>query len=307
MADLDLADLRSLRILLEERNVTRAARKLGVSQPAVSARLRGLRARLGDTLLVRGPAGALVATPRAEALLPEVRRVLDDLRRLGEPPGAFDPATAELTMELAATDYVQAVLLPPLLEMLGRLAPGLRVAVRPIMADQLGDQLASGAVQLALMPRGNAPPSARSLLLCEERFVCAMRCGHPLVTDGAMLTLDAYCALSHVLAAPTGHDFRGVVDRALEGQGRARRVRVSVPSFFAAAELVRCSDDIATLPERLVRLYDGALLALATPLPVPGFTIAAVWHERADRDPALAWVRAKLRKAIESRPPTRDR
>ena len=301
MADLDPADLRALRALLEERGVTRAAKRLGISQPAASARLRGLRARLNDALLVRGPTtGTLMPTPRAEALLPQVRQVLDDLRRLGEPPGAFDPAMTDLTLTLAATDYVQAVLLPPVLEALGRQAPGLRVAVRPMAAERLDEQLASGEVQLALLPRGNAPLAARSLLLCEEHFVCALRRGHPIMVGRAALSLETYCALPHVLVAPTGHDFRGVVDRALAAQGHTRRVRVSVPSFFAAAELVRRSDDVATLPERLVRLYGDALLALAPPLPVPGFTIAAVWHERADRDPALTWVRAQLRAAIQS-------
>ena len=130
--------------------------------------------------------------------------------------------------------------------------------------------------------------------------MCVLRRGHPAMADQSVLSLDAYCALPHVLVAPTGHDFRGVVDRALAAQGRTRRVRVSVPSFFAAAELVRRSDDVATLPERLVRLYEGALLALAPPLPVPGFNIAAVWHERTHLDPPLAWLRAQLRVAVHS-------
>ncbi len=299
MADLDLTDLRSLCVLLEEQSVTRAAKRLGISQPAASARLRALRGRLDDALLVRGASSStMLPTPRAEALLPEVRRLLDDLHRLGEPPGAFDPALAERTFTLAATDYVQAVLLPPILEVIGRQAPGLRFAVRPMEAVRLGSQLADGEVQLALLPRGNAPSSASSLLLAEEHFVCAVRCGHPGITYGAALSLDTYCALPHVLVAPTGHDFRGVVDQALEAQGRVRRVRVSVPSFFAAAELVRRSDDIATLPERLVRMYAGSLQVHAPPTPVPGFTIAAVWHERTDQDPALAWVRSQLRAAV---------
>ncbi len=114
------------------------------------------------------------------------------------------------------------------------------------------------------------------MLLTEERFVCAVRCGHPGVIDGVALALDTYCALPHVLVAPTGHDFRGAVDHVLKAQGRVRRVRLSVPSFFAAAELVRRSDDLATLPERLVRMYAGSLQALTPPLPVSCFTIATI-------------------------------
>jgi DNA-binding transcriptional LysR family regulator len=288
MKDFDLRQLRVLRAVLEERHVTRAAARLGMAQPAVSAVLARLCRGFGDPLLVRGTR-EMALTERGAALLPRLARVLDELDALGRPPEPFDPATARFDARVAAIDYLQATLVADALERVGREAPGVRLSIRPMEPARLADDLERGALDMALMPRGNAAEHLRSRVLSEERFICVLRCGHPVLEHG--LDLDAYCALAHVLVSPTRGDFRGQVDRALEATGRSRHVRASVPSFFGALELVRRSDDVATVPARLASVLPDGLVALPPPLDVPTFTLALVWHERTQAEPGQAWLR----------------
>lgn len=289
MDALDRHQLTTLRALIEEESVTRTAARLGVTQPAVSAQLRRLRASLGDPILVRSGLG-LRATPRAQGMLSIVVSVLDGMRAILEPdPVQFNPGEWSATVSIAAVDYVQTILLPALIERLGAVAPNIAVSVRPLFAPDLAGQLERDEVQLALMPPGNAPEGARTRRLFDEEFVCALRYGHPALDR--QFDLDSYCELQHVLVAPTRYDFSGVADRELRKKGRTRRVRVSVPNFQLAAEIVARSNDVATLPVRYVKQHSPRLQSVAPPFSVPGFTVALIWHERTQRDPRLSWLR----------------
>jgi DNA-binding transcriptional LysR family regulator len=294
MSSLDRNQLVALRAFLEEQSVTRAATRLGITQPAASAQLRRLREALQDQLLVRARTG-LTVTPRAQSILPVIRQVLDGLRAILEPAaGDFDPQAWEGRVSIAAVDYVQSVTLPALLRGFAASAPKLSISIRPLFAPDLARQLEGDEVQLALMPPGNAPEGARSRKLFDETFLCAVRRDHPTVT--AKLDLETYCQLHHILVAPTRFDFSGVADRELRKVGRTRRVRVSVPSFHLAADLVEQSDDVATLPSRLVMARARSLRAFKPPISLPGFSIAAIWHERTQNDPRLSWLRGELTK-----------
>ncbi|WP_437733562.1 LysR family transcriptional regulator [Sorangium sp. So ce1335] len=289
---LDLNLLVALDVLLAERNVTRAARRLNLSQPALSAQLQRLRELLGDPLLLPAQRG-MTPTRRALELQAPLHEALEGVRAAIATGAAFDPATAELTVAVAASDYVQYALLMPLAFQLRREAPGVRLAWRALDSAQLAAQAERGEVDLAFMTPDIAPEHLHSRKLLEERYVVIVRRKHPRVSRS--LSLDQLCALDHVVVSPRGGGFTGATDAALAALGRERRVVLSVPSFLMVPEIVARSDLAALVPERVARGREGRLQLLAPPVPVPGFAIAMVWHHRTARHPALTWLRDRVR------------
>jgi DNA-binding transcriptional LysR family regulator len=287
----DLNLLVALDALLAERNVTRAAARLKLSQSALSAALARLRTLFGDPLLLR-TSGGMLPTSKGQELVAPVRLVLAEIGRIVQQPGTFDPAGAERTFTIAASDYVEFAILPRLVDYLEAQAPRARLAVRPMDFGAVGRSLEAGEVDLGILGAGFAPPSVRSRPLFVERFVCVVRNGHPRV--GERLTLDEYCALDHVLVSPSGGAFSAPADDALAAIGRTRHVRLSVPHFLLVPEILRRSDMIAVLPERLARGYGDRFRIFDLPFELAPFSVVAVWHERTHRDPALAWLRQSL-------------
>ncbi|WGD30576.1 LysR family transcriptional regulator [Ancylobacter sp. WKF20] len=292
--ELDLNLLRALDALLDERSVTRASERLGLTQPAVSGMLTRLRASFGDPLFVRTRRG-IVPTARAGELAPAVKQILADIAGLMELP-LFDPATASLTVSIAATDYALDAVIVPFIARLRRTAPNIRVAVRPLDEARIIDEFERGDIDLALMTPEAAPPELHFRALFDEHYVGVLREGHP-DAPGPALGLARFCALDHVLVSFAGDRFRGVVDTALAAQRLERRVVVTLSSFLALLQLVRSTDLIATVPSRLVAGVPG-LATFPPPLAIPGFTKLAVWHARTHRSPAHRWVRAQLAEAV---------
>jgi len=285
-ADLNL--LRAFDALMDERSVTRAAARLALSQPAVSAILGRLREAFGDPLFI-GTSRGITPTARALALAAPVKQLLADVDRLLAPQH-FDPATARLTLTMAGTDYALRAVAQPFIAALRPLAPGLRVALRPLDEAGLREQFERGELDLALLTPETAPPELHSRRLFDERYVCVMRAQHPAAAGP--LGLDEFCALEHGVVSPQGGGFTGATDDALARLDRRRHVAVSVPSFVMLLDLVRGSDLVALLPRRLIGDADAAGLVLrAPPLDVPGFTKILAWHARTHEDPAHRWAR----------------
>jgi DNA-binding transcriptional LysR family regulator len=299
MTGLDALSLRQLRVLLvllESRGVSAAARRLGVSQPAMSHALRGLRAALGDPLLVAGARG-MAPTPRAAALEAPLRRLLAELEvALSEGPG-FDPARATRRFTLATWDGLGLNLLPGLLAHLRVHAPGVDLVVRPLPPDGAGPGLEAGLLDLALEVRPAELPGLRQRAVVDDDFVCVVRADHPAV--GATLDLATFLRLPHVLISPQGEG-RSVVDLRLAERGLERRVQLRIHSFLAAPLVVARSDLVLTAPRSLAEAM-GALAPLRLlppPLSLPPFTVKMVWHERREADPAHAWLRAAVAGAL---------
>jgi DNA-binding transcriptional LysR family regulator len=293
--NLDLNLFVVLDALLDERNVTRAAARLGYTQPTVSGMLARLRDLFGDPLFVRAQRG-LVATPRAEALAGPLKQLLSDGRRLVA-RDAFDPATAEGAFAIASNDYMQQALLAPFLGALRREAPRIRFAIAPPIVDDLGAALARGQIDLAVTVPEFAMSDLPSRRLYREEYVLAVRPQHPLARLRGKVTLERVCAFDHVLVSPTGGSFEGPADQALHRLGLRRRVPISVPSFLLLPQILQMDDLVAFVPSRLVRADDERLVRLTPPLEVPGFDVIAVWHPRVDRDPAHRWLRTRLAEA----------
>ncbi|ALM83518.1 transcriptional regulator [Bordetella sp. N] len=288
---LDLNLLKALDALLDERNVTRAAARLGVTQPAMSGMLTRLRAAFGDPLFVRASHG-VVPTERALDLVKPLQQILSEVGALIQPP-TFDPATAEQTFTIAATDYALRAIAVPFLSALKRQAPRVQIALVPVDDAQISVQLERGEIDLALLTPDSTPPGLHARNLFEEKYVCVMREGHPAAQGRRRLTPTQFCALDHALVSYSGGAFRGVTDNALEKLGKSRRVTLSVKSFLILPEILRASDLVAILPSRLVAGMEG-LTVFEPPLDIPGFTKTAAWHERTHRDAAQRWLRELL-------------
>ena len=296
LLQLDLNLLKAFDALMRERNVTRAAQRLSLTQPAVSGILNRLRDSFDDPLFVRTQRG-ISPTPRALALSGSIQRVLQDIDRLLK-PDAFDPAQASFTVGIAATDYALRAVVVPLITALQAQAPGVRVAVRQVQDRQLIEQMERGDVDLALLTPQTAPPDLHSRQLFDERYVCILRQDHPLAGRKS-LTLSQFCRLGHGMVSLEGGGFHGATDDALAALGRQRQVVVSVPSFAMLLDVVRTSDLAALVPERLLVGTHG-LVTVRAPLEVPGFSKILVWHARTHDEPGHRWVREQLVQACRN-------
>lgn len=292
LASLDLNLLLVLDALLETRNVTLAATRLGLTQPAVSNALGRLRVALEDPLFIRASRG-LVPTPRAESIRTPLRRAMQDLQGALADTEVFEPTTSHRRFKLATTDYAEMVLLPPLLGLLAQQAPLVDLEMLPIQAHPL-DSLAGSDVDLALGVFTTDHPGLVLDPLFTEPFACAVRHGHPLA---GRLDLDNYCRLSHVLVAPRGNA-GSTVDTALRALGRARRVAVRVPHFLMAPMVVAQSDMVVTLPRRVLEQFADRLHVTDPPVDLPPIITRLAWHPRHRRDAGHRWLRTRISAAL---------
>jgi DNA-binding transcriptional LysR family regulator len=288
---LDLNLLVTLEALLAERNVTKAAARLHLSQPAVSAQLNRLRKMFDDPLLIPAQRG-MTPTAKAIELLDPLRGALEQVRATVATHRNFDPAKAKLTVSIACTDYLQAAVVLPLVVELRTRAPGVRVAIRTLDVRQLEAQMARGDVDMALMTPRDAPRSLRSRHLFDERYVLIGRRNHPRLRKA--MTVKEFAELEHVIVSLSGGDFATPVDNALAALGYRRNVLLSAASFLFVPEIVAQSDFVALVPERLVRDRSDSFRRVACPFPVEGFAVAMVWHERSHTHSGYRWIREAL-------------
>jgi DNA-binding transcriptional LysR family regulator len=288
---IDLNLLVSLDVLLAECNVTRAAQRLSLSQPALSAQLRQLRALLDDPLLLPVARG-MIPTARALGLQVPLRELLTQIGELVSVHKIFDPAVADNTFRIVTTDLVQAVVCARLSARLRKHAPDSRLALYFPDPLRLAEQLASGEIDLALVAPQAMPESLKTRCLYREQFLCVMRRGHPAA--GKPLDLDTFCTLDHMIVSPNGGGFVGAVDEKLATIGRCRRVVVSVSTFLVIPALITQSDLICTVPARLAREWTKNLSITEPPCAVAGFEIHMGWHPRNHADPAQVWLREQV-------------
>ncbi|CAD5108391.1 LysR family transcriptional regulator [Zestomonas carbonaria] len=284
---LDLNLLVTLDVLLAEHNVTRTAERLHFSQPSVSIHLAKLREIFDDPLLLPGPRG-MRPTARAEALREPLRQALAALERAVAPSEPFEPAMAQNTWRVIASDYSEATVLLPALRGLREVAPGTRLAVLPLEPPRIVRQAEQGEADLILHITEDAPEGLRRRALFTERYVLVGRAGHPRLEKRP--TLAQFCELEQVMVSPDGGGFHGVTDKALAELGAERRVVLSVPHFHFVLSVLASTDLVAMLPARLVRA-DSGLRVVEAPVEVPGYEMSMLWHERVHRDPGNQWLR----------------
>ena len=293
---IDLNLLVSLEALIRDANVSHAATRLNLSQPALSAQLRRLREMFDDPLLVPADSGrGMVATARAIELAAPLRDALHALRTLVESRSVFEPGTAKRVFRIAANDNAVVVVGLPLLQRMAAWTnPHLQVAfVRPD-ARLVADQLEQGTIDLVIGSEFMVPSIARARKLFDERFVMVQRRGHP--RGSGPLDLDAYCALRHVLVSSTGGSFHGLMDDQLQRLGRRRDVVTSVEQFLLVPALLESSDHVCTLPSRVAALFAPTLDSFELPFDAAGLALYAAWHPSRHTDAGLVWLLESLPK-----------
>ncbi|SMX37973.1 LysR family transcriptional regulator [Maliponia aquimaris] len=291
--NIDLNLLHVLHVLLEERSVTRTGERLGRTQSAISNALKRLRDTLGDPLLVRTPDG-LTPTPRAEQLAPLVARIVEDATACATPTGAFDPATAEEQFRIGAPDRLSIPIILPLLESVGRKAPGIVLNLRTTDRDYALRLIESGEIDLAVGWFDKTPPHIASMLAYEDRFVCLCRKDHPLL-DESPPSLDKILGYAHLVVSSTG-DRRAAFDAILDRHGRQRAIGATLMSFTIVPELLERSDLVGVFTHRAAEYLASRYEIAAVPVPLEVSPIAnrLIWHRRFERDRAHAWLRNEI-------------
>jgi len=287
--DVDLNLLRVFDAVLQERSVTAAAARLGLTQPAVSNALARLRTLLGDALFVRTPVG-MEATPFARGVAEPVRQALALLdSALAHGPG-FEPASATRAFRFYMSDLGQIEFLPPLIERVQRAAPGVRLEAVALDVEDIAGALGTGALDLAMGFLPGLGPPVRRRALFRDPYLCLMRADHPIKTLTKRKFLDA----SHALVTYRGG--HRVVEEALERAGLARRISLRLPHFTVVPMVLERTDLICTLPARVARVFErrGKLKSLPPPMPIPVADVAVHWHERFDADQGNRWLREQL-------------
>ncbi|WP_034411686.1 LysR family transcriptional regulator [Derxia gummosa] len=289
---LDLNLLVAFDALVTERNVTRAATRLHLGQPAVSAALARLREMFGDELLYREGA-AMVPTARALELAPRVRALLDEVRLMTTPAERFDPARLAGEVRLALNDPLEALLLPGLTARLRELAPRLDLRVQPIPASQQLDRLDAGEIRLAVGYFGEARAVHDEQALHVARFVC--------VFNPALVRLDAPVTLAQVATLPNIHtsyggEGPGLVDRAFARARLKRRVVVRTATPLSIPFVLRRSPFVALVPELMTPLFGGLADLRFAPLADAEveFPVSMVSHRRDRSDPLVGFLRREV-------------
>ena len=294
LGGLDLNLLVALDALLSERSVTRAAQRVGLSQPGMSNALGRLRRVLNDPLRVRQGA-LLVPTARAEALMGPVHEARELIRGALDAPLRFDPATDRRSFRLSCSDYSVLMLIGPLVRALAAEAPAVVVEVLPRLADA-PRALANGDVGLIIEPPEiMGDTDLESMRLWDDRWECCVWEGNARV--GERMTMERYTTLGHLIYSMGGAGQPvALPDLHLARLGVERRIEVSVESFLLAPFLLQGTDLVTLIPKRAEAFLRriGDIRVLESPIELPGLVETLWWHSRSTVDPAHAWLRTRI-------------
>jgi len=281
--------------LMQEQSVSRAAERMFVTQSAMSHTLQRLRQQLDDPLLVKTPSG-MKPTERAMALIEPVRAVLREVESLIRQPEVFDPVRSQRRFVMAATDYMDFLLIPPLIERIAKEAPGIDIHVKRTDLPFPEKELETGELDIVVGFEAILKPA--SYLSCrklfEDRMTCLLRQDHPSV-QGDTVSLEDYVGLKHMLISRTGTR-TGVIDDWLAERGLERRIALIVPHFLSAPFIVANTDMLLSLPlriaEQFVRL--APLRVVPVPIELPSYDLVMIWHPLRESDPAHRWLREQI-------------
>ncbi|MDH1170660.1 LysR substrate-binding domain-containing protein [Pantoea agglomerans] len=294
----DLNLLPVLLVMMEERNVTRAAERLGITQPALSNALNRLRETLNDPLFIRERYG-MRPTPKAEQLAQVVGAALSSIDKVILGQQDFDPLNATRLFTLAPNSYVEFIMMPAIVARLRSCAPGIRLRLTPFGNDVTETGVISGNTDMVLGRIVEPPDNLVVQHLMNEGLACVIRADHPLV--GENLSAEQYEQLKHVNVLPPGR-MRAGLYQALEQRGLSRQVAVSVTHFLAVPEMIAVTDYCATLPRLICQHLsrDQRLRIVPAPVDLGTFPVEMGWHARYRDDPAHRWFRTLITETAQS-------
>jgi DNA-binding transcriptional LysR family regulator len=289
----DLNLLKAFDALMTERAVTRAAARIGLSQPAMSHALSRLRGVFGDELFVR-TANGMEPSARAREIAPLIAAAIEHVETALRLGAGFDPATSAATFTAGMAEYAEIALVGPLARMFAREAPGATLRLLPALG--VAEQLDRGLIDVAVAHLGNnLPAPIEAAVLLHDPFVVVARQGHPMTARP--MSLEDYAAQNHVLVSPRGAT-TGALDRILVDFGLKRRIALLVATYLAVPAALAAGDLIATVPRRVAAQIAATAAIAIAPLPIDfAMTVSMAWHRRAAGDPAQSWFRALLTEA----------
>jgi DNA-binding transcriptional LysR family regulator len=290
----DLNLLVAFDVLMSELNVTRAAEKMFLTQSAMSHILTRLRQQLDDPLLVKTPSG-MKPTERALALIEPIRVVLAEMERLIQPPMEFEAKTSQRRFVIAATDYMEFLLLPELSRLIEQMAPNINLHVKRTESSFPATQLENGNLDVVLGFESvlNPPAHLNCEFLFNDQMACVVRQNHPLINKAP--SLNDYLTAAHMLISRTG-SHQGLIDQKLMEQGLERRVQLIVPHFLSAPLIVSKTDMILSLPHRIAAEFKkfSELTIFPVPIELPTYKLVMIWHPLREKDKAHRWLRDRI-------------
>ncbi|TRX57431.1 LysR family transcriptional regulator [Thalassomonas sp. M1454] len=299
IANIDLNLLVALDVLLREKNVTRAASQLNITQPAMSNSLKRLRNLLNDPVLVRTSEG-MVATERANQLAPVIRTILRDLKEALQQVEEFEPLNSKRVFRLMASDYAASTLLPPLLEKINVIAPNITIDIMT-PSDVTFHDVEDGKIDMAINLFNQLPQSFHQKVLWKDGFSCLTRASNPILKD---FNLDSYLATKHVWVSKTGFgvglgmnpkDIQklGWVDEALAEIDKKRDIKIFTRNYHVAMQLAHDDQIMATLPKKaaMVHANDPGYAILEPPFTIPDIELKMIWSPLLHHEPSHIWFR----------------
>jgi DNA-binding transcriptional LysR family regulator len=282
--------------IYSEGSVTRASRKLSLTQPAISHALGRLRLLFNDPLFER-QGHAMVSTPLARNLIEPVRRALRGFEVTLSGLEQFDPATSDKQFTLAVRDVLEATILPPLTARMRKDAPQVGLAAVKVERREIEGELAAGSLDVAIDVLLSLSNDIRHQQLLADKTVVVVRKDHPRIKS--KLDLQAYLAEDHILASSRRHG-PGLEDFELSRLGLQRRVMLRCQHYYAACRVVSQTDLLLTMPERYARAANQHLDNRILPFPadMPPFDVYLYWHANVDGDPANRWLREQLIRSV---------
>jgi DNA-binding transcriptional LysR family regulator len=295
LRNFDLNLLVAFDLLMQEQNVSRAAERMFISQSAMSHILQRLRQQLDDPLLVKTPSG-MKPTDRALAMIDPVRAVLRDVKRLISTREEFDPAKSLRRFVIAATDYLDLLMIPALVERIAQYAPGVDIHVKRTETLFPEEELENNDLDIVLGFETVLKPPGQMIVekLFDDRMTCLVRKNYPK-NRGGRLTLNEFISMKHMLISRTGTRI-GLVDEWLAENGLERRIALIVPHFLSAPFIVAKTDMVLSLPERIAKQFVSLapLRILPIPIDLPTYDLVMVWHPLRKNDLAHRWLREQI-------------
>jgi DNA-binding transcriptional LysR family regulator len=295
----DLNLLKAFDALMTERAVTRAASRIGLSQPAMSHALSRLRSLFVDELFVRAATG-MEPTARAREIAPLITAAIEHIEAALRLGFGFDPATSAAIFTAGMAEYAEIALVGPLARAFTCNAPGATLRLLPATGRGVVEQIERGTIDVAVAHVASLPAHIEAMVLLRDPFVVVARHNHPIAAWP--MSLEAYAAQNHILVSPRGAT-TGALDRILVDFGLKRRIALLVATYLAVPAALAGSDLIATVPRRVAEQIAANAAIAITPLPIDfATTVSMAWHRRTAGDPAQSWFRALLTKAAAAEP-----
>ena len=296
LRQLDLNLLVALDVLIAEASVTKAAERLNMSQSAMSYSLKRLRAILNDDILIR-TSREMEVTPYARQISDRIHQILAEIQSTLLSKATFNPTTSQETFKIAVSDYVEATIGVNLIQQIATVAPGIRIRINNLGKETVIDALDENRIDIAINPKLPVKSWHAQENLYREEFVCVFR-GDSSIRE---LSVADYLKRSHILVS-LRNDFQGSYDTILQGQQQSRQVIWSTPHFIAVPFLLANSDCVALLPNRMAQQCAKAmnLKILPPPIPIEGFAVSMVWHQRNTNNLGHQWLRQQIVDAVQN-------